>query len=80
MDDIHYPDITFERYADDIVCYCIIDGQAHDLWQELKDRFTACNLTLNPDKTGLYTASKRVEMARIQIFRLIFWVIHLSQE
>jgi len=49
----HFPDIKFERYADDIVCHCTSEEQAQDLWQVLKDRFAACNLTLHPEKTRI---------------------------
>ena len=51
--EIHHPTIAFERYADDIVCHCTSEEQARDLWHMLKDRFTACNLTLHPEKTKI---------------------------
>ena len=51
--EIHFPTLPFERYADDIVCHCTSEEQAQDLWQVLKDRFTACHLTLHPDKTRI---------------------------
>ncbi|MXX96218.1 MAG: group II intron reverse transcriptase/maturase [Rhodothermaceae bacterium] len=50
---LNYPQIPFERYADDIVCHCTSEEQARDLWQVLKDRFTVCQLTLHPDKTRI---------------------------
>lgn len=50
---LNYPQIPFERYADDIVCHCTSEEQARDLWQVLKDRFAACHLTLHPDKTRI---------------------------
>lgn len=49
----NYPQIPFERYADDIVCHCTSEEQARALWKALKDRFTACSLTLHPDKTRI---------------------------
>jgi group II intron reverse transcriptase/maturase len=49
----HYPDIPFERYADDIICHCRSAEEARALWGELAERFTACNLTLHPQKTKL---------------------------
>ncbi len=58
----YYPQIPFERYADDIVCHCTSEEQAHELWQVLKGRFTACNLKLHPDKTRIvYCKSARRE-------------------
>ncbi len=49
----NYPDIPFERYADDIICHCRSANEARVLWSALADRFTACNLTLHPQKTKL---------------------------
>ncbi len=49
----NYPQIPFERYADDIVCHCTSEAQARELWQVLKGRFTACNLMLHPEKTRI---------------------------
>ena len=46
-----YPDIRFERYADDIVCHCRTERQAEHLKSALKRRFEECGLTLHPGKT-----------------------------
>jgi group II intron reverse transcriptase/maturase len=48
-----YPDIPFERYADDIICHCRSAEQARGLWRELEARFAACGLVLHPQKTQL---------------------------
>jgi len=47
----HRPQIAFERYADDIICHCESEEEAIRLKRELKERFNACGLSLNPDKT-----------------------------
>lgn len=47
----HHPGIQFERYADDIVCHCISWSGAERLRVKLAERFTACGLTLHPEKT-----------------------------
>lgn len=49
----HWPEIGFERYADDIICHCSSEGQARRLKQELTQRFKACGLALHPDKTKI---------------------------
>ena len=46
-----YPDIPFERYADDAICHCQTRRQAYALVEALKQRFTDCGLELHPRKT-----------------------------
>ena len=47
----HYPEIPFERYADDGVLHCRSKEQAERLKQVLQERFAACGLELHPLKT-----------------------------
>lgn len=47
----HYPQIPFERYADDAVCHCQSQAQAEELKAALETRLAECGLTLHPDKT-----------------------------
>src|SRR5438874_3450802 len=46
-----YPDIPFERYADDAICHCRSEAQALELRQALEKRFADCKLQLHPQKT-----------------------------
>ena len=46
-----YPNIPFERYADDAICHCKSAEEAQALWSALADRFAACKLVLHPEKT-----------------------------
>jgi RNA-directed DNA polymerase len=46
-----YPDIPFERYADDAICHCRSEAQAQRLRQALAQRFADCGLQLHPQKT-----------------------------
>lgn len=48
-----YPDIPFERYADDVICHCRNEQQAARLKVAIADRFAACSLTLHPQKTKI---------------------------
>jgi group II intron reverse transcriptase/maturase len=48
-----YPEIPFERYADDIVCHCRSEAQARALRAALEARFEACKLELHPRKTRI---------------------------
>lgn len=46
-----YPTIPFERYADDAICHCNSQAQAHALREALEQRFAECGLRLHPQKT-----------------------------
>jgi RNA-directed DNA polymerase len=47
-----FPQIPFERYADDAICHCKSAEEAQALWSALADRFAACKLVLHPEKTN----------------------------
>src|SRR5258708_12910614 len=47
----NFPDILFERYADDAICHCRTEDQATALRTALETRFAECGLMLHPDKT-----------------------------
>jgi len=49
----HYPDIPFERYADDGLCHCRTETQAENLRKALEKRFAGCRLKLHPQKTKI---------------------------
>ena len=46
-----HPHISFERYADDIICHCASATEAHALRQQLEARLAECRLELHPEKT-----------------------------
>lgn len=52
MDRTH-PAISFERYADDIICHCDSAEQVQMLKTALQDRLQECGLQLHPDKTRI---------------------------
>lgn len=55
----YHPHIQFERYCDDIIVHCTSIGQAGFMRREITERFQACNLELNADKTHIvYCKSK----------------------
>jgi retron-type reverse transcriptase len=43
-----YPNIPFERYADDAICHCRSEAEARSLREALQARFAECLLELNP--------------------------------
>jgi group II intron reverse transcriptase/maturase len=46
-----FPDIPFERYADDVICHCRGEEQATRLKVAVEQRFASCYLELHPAKT-----------------------------
>ena len=46
-----YPNLRFERYADDVVVYCVTERQARNLVVAIGDRMEQVGLRLHPDKT-----------------------------
>ena len=48
-----FPDIPFERYADDAICHCRSEAQALLLREALEARLAACKLQLHPQKTKI---------------------------
>ena len=48
-----YPDIWFERFADDAVLHCVSERQARQVLAALHDRMEQVGLRLHPDKTRI---------------------------
>jgi RNA-directed DNA polymerase len=49
----NYPNIPFERFADDALCHCATEAQAKSLKEALEKRFAECGLQLHPEKTKI---------------------------
>jgi RNA-directed DNA polymerase len=49
----NYPDIPFERFADDALCHCVSESRAKILKDALEKRFAECGLQLHPEKTKI---------------------------
>lgn len=47
------PEVVYERYADDIVVHCQHIKEALRLLEAIKERFRACKLEVNRDKTKI---------------------------
>ena len=46
-----YPQLPFERYADDAIVHCRARGEAEEVWKAVAKRFEECRLELHPEKT-----------------------------
>jgi RNA-directed DNA polymerase len=51
--DRQYPDVPFERYADDVIVHCETEGEAETLRTAIAGRLRECGLTLHPGKTKI---------------------------
>ena len=49
----NYPDIRWERYADDILVHCVSEKQAKYILRAIETRLEACKLELNKEKTRI---------------------------
>jgi len=49
----YFPQIPFERYADDGICHCQNEAQAESLWVAIERRFVECGLELHRQKTRI---------------------------
>jgi len=49
----NYPDVNFERYADDVIVHCRSEKQAQSLKAVIEKRLGECKLELHPEKTKI---------------------------
>jgi len=49
----NYPEVPFERYADDAICHCRTESEAEEVKEAIDKRFAQCGLELNPRKTQI---------------------------
>lgn len=48
-----FPNIKFERYADDIIIHCVSEKQAQYVLSKIRERLQVCKLELHPEKTKI---------------------------
>ena len=49
----HCPELSYERYADDIIVHCHSQKQSEYVLDMIRKRMTACKLELHPEKTKI---------------------------
>ena len=74
----HYPQIPFERYADDVICHCRNEAQADSLRRALEARLGMCKLELHPPKTKIVYARMQTDAAALRSNDSISWVTRLG--
>jgi RNA-directed DNA polymerase len=62
---IYHPSIPFERYADDTICHCRSLEEAQMLKVSIAERFSACKLKLNEDKTNFVYCQGRKTQGKV---------------
>lgn len=50
---VTFPEVPFERYADDIIVHCKSEKQAHFVLNQVKSRLKTCRLEVHPVKTKI---------------------------
>src|SRR6266700_435313 len=49
----HYPQVPFERYADDVIAHCRTEREAQEMRKAIAARLQSCGLDLHPEKTKI---------------------------
>ena len=50
---VNYPQVPFERYADDVIVHCRTEQQAQEIRKAIAERLRGCGLELHPEKTKI---------------------------
>ena len=50
---VNYPQVRFERYADDVIVHCRTERQAQGVRKAIAERLQSCGLELHPVKTKI---------------------------
>ena len=71
----NYPEIEFERYADDAILHCRTENEVKEIKEKLEERFRECKLELNSEKTKIAyckddSRRKEYPSSRIYISRI----------
>lgn len=51
--EIHYPQLSFVRFADDIIVHCNTEEESNEVLKAIRGRITDCELSLHPEKTKI---------------------------
>ena len=51
--EIHYPQLRFVRYADDVIVHCSTEEESKEVLEAIRERITDCELTLHTEKTKI---------------------------
>jgi len=67
-----YPDIRFERYADDAIVHCESRAQAEMVLEAIRCRLRECGLELHPEKTRIVYCKDRNRRGKYEQIKFDF--------
>lgn len=65
----HYPELSFVRYADDIIVHCNSEEESREVFAAIKERMSVCELSLNEEKTKIVyckTANRKLKFKTVK--------------
>ena len=68
----NHRNISFERYADDIICHCVSLKQAEFIKRQIQQRLAECRLELNETKTKIVYCKKNHREIEYDIIQFDF--------
>jgi RNA-directed DNA polymerase len=68
----HYPELPFERYADDVICHCFSKAQANMLLRAIRKRLSEGKLELHPDKSKIVYCKDEARRDQYPVCKFVF--------
>ncbi len=68
----NFPEVQFERYADDVVCHCISESEAKRLRVAIEGRLGECHLELHPEKTKIVFCKEQSRQGDYPVYSFDF--------
>jgi group II intron reverse transcriptase/maturase len=65
----HFPELSFVRYADDIIVHCNSEEESRGVLAAIRERMSVCELMLNEEKTKIVyckTANRKLGFATVK--------------
>ena len=75
----NFPDVPFERYADDAVVHCVSQQQAEQVRAAIEDRMVEVGLRLHPDKTTIVYCQDANRRGSAEHTSFTFLGLHVSR-
>jgi len=68
----NFPEVQFERYADDVVCHCVSESEAKRLRVAIERRLGECQLELHPEKTKIVFCKEQSRQGDYPVYSFDF--------
>jgi RNA-directed DNA polymerase len=70
--EMNYPNLSFVRYADDIIVHCHTEDEANGLLSNIKGRMQTCELTLSEHKTKIVHCKTANRINKFKVVKFDF--------